>query len=800
MHKDILLKEMIKALDDEILYLKKYGEVSKFVCKNGVLIKNHEDQYVYEFILENPIIFQEDTPISINYGGQTIIGSIAKIEGVKIIIVINQFIGDKVPEIIVIANPYFLLEKLKEKLLEVKEKSDLPFKVLGERKAQIGRVYEFRSDRSNNLNEEQKEALAKSLGSEVIFIWGPPGTGKTHTLVQIIEELILRNKSVLLVSHTNIAVDNAIERLAKNLKEDKNEYYFNGMILRIGMPHINRLFKDFPELNIAHWIEEKSKNLKEELNELIKQKEEKERLMNLYKKIIILMDKFNYEKKESEIIAMQIEKLKERKARLELSIKDLNQEKNILNEKLLLAKTMNPVQRFLRGLIISKLNQRLNEIIETIQNSEVELENTKSELKELQMKSYQLQESINYISNQINNYFKILGNSYPKEKILNEADFLQNQLDDLNKSINNLNEILSNIEKEIISKAIVIGTTLTKVYLDKNINERLFDVLIIDEASIAPIPTIFFSSCLIKEKVIIIGDFKQLAPIAQSDTQEVTKWLKKDIFEVVGITKNIEEGQIDERVVQLREQRRMPEEIIKLVNEIIYYNTLKTGEKNTEEKNIELFVLKSEPFPNKRIIICDTSNINPWSSRDPKGSPFNIYNAFLSVEIAKLAIKNGINDIGIITPYSAQSRLIHKIVISEEELVKSAIDPSSVHRFQGREKQLIIFDLVEGPVRKIKWLNGNEKSDAARLVNVAITRTKAKLIFIANLNYLNRNLTQNSVLKKIIDKAKTKAEIVDSRNFFDFIDIEKKRKNFMICCIILLFIASFIFMSNSGKI
>jgi len=774
MHQNVLLKEMEKALDDEISYLKEHGGSSRFVCRNGILIDHRGNQYVYEFILETPIIFQEDTPIVINYESQRIGGSILRIEGVSIIIALNQAIGEKVPEIIVMANPYFLLEILKEKLKDLEARPlELQLKVFGKQKTQLSKLYNFISKRSGKLNKEQKEALASALGSEVIFIWGPPGTGKTYVLAQIIEELILRGKTILLVSHTNIAVDNALERLSKNLKEDKNELYLNGKILRIGSPHLESLFENYPELDIARWVERKSKDLKDELEKIIKQKEEKKSQQDFYEKIIECFNKLESGENEYKALERQLLKLEKEKEQLESFIGALNRERSDIEKKLSLARNINPLQRLLKGLNISKLNRKLNEIMLIIKDKETELENDINELKELKAKIYQLKESLVSNINRIRNYYKILGSEYTKEEILNEVNSLRKEIANIDIKINNLNEYLNNLERELILESKVIGTTLTKVYLNKNIYDRSFDVMIIDEASMAPMPAIFFACSLIKEKVIVIGDFRQLSPIAQSDSAEVEKWLKRDIFEESGITQNIKVKKLDERVIQLKEQRRMPEEIVQLINEIVYNNTLRTGEKDKKEKNDEIITLRAEPFAGKRIIICDTSSVNPWCGQSVNGSPFNVYQAFLSIELAKIAVRSGVKDIGIITPYTAQSTLIHQLVVDSGEI---CIDPSSIHRFQGREKQLIIFDLVEGPVRKIKWLNGDEESDAIRLINVAITRSKAKLIFVANLQYLNENLSKNSVLKKILERAKNEAEIVDSRKFFDFVDIEKRRK------------------------
>lgn len=67
-----------------------------------------------------------------------------------------------------------------------------------------------------NLNRKQVEAVAKAvLAKDIAFIQGPPGTGKTTVIAEIIWQEIRRNHKcrILLTSQTNLAVDNALERL-----------------------------------------------------------------------------------------------------------------------------------------------------------------------------------------------------------------------------------------------------------------------------------------------------------------------------------------------------------------------------------------------------------------------------------------------------------------------------------------------------------------------------------------------------------------------------------------------------------
>ncbi|KXT18854.1 hypothetical protein AC579_3535 [Pseudocercospora musae] len=65
------------------------------------------------------------------------------------------------------------------------------------------------------LNDSQKEAVQFALASrEVVLIHGPPGTGKTHTLIELILQLLKHKLRLLVCGPSNISVDNIVERLA----------------------------------------------------------------------------------------------------------------------------------------------------------------------------------------------------------------------------------------------------------------------------------------------------------------------------------------------------------------------------------------------------------------------------------------------------------------------------------------------------------------------------------------------------------------------------------------------------------
>jgi hypothetical protein len=74
------------------------------------------------------------------------------------------------------------------------------------------------SPRDPSLNDEKRLVLQKALGvSELLAIGGPPGTGKTTLIAEIILQWLERNSGsrILLASQTHVALDNVLDRIAE---------------------------------------------------------------------------------------------------------------------------------------------------------------------------------------------------------------------------------------------------------------------------------------------------------------------------------------------------------------------------------------------------------------------------------------------------------------------------------------------------------------------------------------------------------------------------------------------------------
>jgi superfamily I DNA and/or RNA helicase len=129
--------------------------------------------------------------------------------------------------------------------------------------------------------------------------------------------------------------------------------------------------------------------------------------------------------------------------------------------------------------------------------------------------------------------------------------------------------------------------------------------------------------------------------------------------------------------------------------------------------------------------------------------------------------------IGIVTPYRAQKTRICKALHAHDLL--RHVHVGTVYSFQSLEYPIVIFDIVEAPEVAIGrfisnvWGERGIAYDATRLINVAHSRARDKLIYIAHLDYINeqnvsvsRRYRQNHVLTQFVNYANAQGH-VDSR-------------------------------------
>ena len=137
----------------------------------------------------------------------------------------------------------YLLEKQYNKFT-VPEKSVLKYylngiNTEGQLKGTVN-IYPF------NFNISQKQAVENVNKSNISVIKGPPGTGKTQTILNIIANLVANNKTIALVSGNNEAIRNVKEKL------DKNGYGF--IVAELGKDeNVIDFFNHLPQIDIRNF-------------------------------------------------------------------------------------------------------------------------------------------------------------------------------------------------------------------------------------------------------------------------------------------------------------------------------------------------------------------------------------------------------------------------------------------------------------------------------------------------------------------------------------------------------------------
>lgn len=101
-----------------------------------------------------------------------------------------------------------------EKLPADEINEDLRDVIVGEKEPGEPERQEVDGWKNEELNDNQRKAVENALGAdEFHLIHGPPGTGKTTTAIEVIQQCIEQDKTVLATAASNTAVDNILEFL-----------------------------------------------------------------------------------------------------------------------------------------------------------------------------------------------------------------------------------------------------------------------------------------------------------------------------------------------------------------------------------------------------------------------------------------------------------------------------------------------------------------------------------------------------------------------------------------------------------
>jgi len=300
----------------------------------------------------------------------------------------------------------------------------------------------------------------------------------------------------------------------------------------------------------------------------------------------------------------------------------------------------------------------------------------------------------------------------------------------------------------------------------------LFDYVIIDEASqcdIASVLPLLYRA----KRAVIIGDPKQLRHISQiSKKQDLALLQKYQVEPIWSYSTNslydLASAKVSgEDIVQLRDHFRSCSDIIDFSNEVFYDGTLRTATKYSGLR------VPTGEKPGIRWIDVKGRIIRPQ-----KGSAFNEAEVKAVVTELERLVKSGYSGtMGVTTPFKLQAQKIHyELEKNHQNLYHALIQKhqfivDTVHKFQGDERDLMLFSAVISAGAPSS--TSNFLSHTGNLFNVAITRARAVLVVVGDhhyclnceIPYLNKFASYYLASKDSEKNAPEKIELPNGREY-----------------------------------
>ena len=750
-----IIENFVSALNIEFEEAKKSNVEKQITLENGERGEQLGSKVLYTFFLDQDLRIgraKDDMPVQLIIGDENVDANIVSVTEKKVTISCDKDFGPILHQATLKIDNSYLIEKLKkvyEEYLETKEGKinlDILKKTLFLKK---GTISEDKPKVSKDtLNTEQFQAVKSSLGSDIVYIWGPPGTGKTHCISKVIEAFYYEKKKVLLVSNTNAAVDIVVKNLGDRLyKKDKD--FDEGSVLRYGDIVNETLLKKYGDyVNVDRAAERLSIKLVEQRREIEKKIDALNKNAEPHKKVV---DAFNL---VDQLTAQNLTNV-ERQSEMEGF---LNKANEMIEDANLSIKNYNKLikEYETKGFFGKMFSEDPQAQESKINSKKGVIENINEKKKSYPAEIRKLKVKINDLENKISHNKKLISG----KNLQKEQKSLQVFLDEIDKhsiEVTKINNQIQEVKSEVFKNCRVLASTATKTYLKlEDFGE--YDVVVIDEASMLMLPQAAYAASLSKEKVILAGDFMQLPPIVSTNDDhsnyEIVEKYLSHAFDFINVEKLI--AKKTNNIITLKRQYRMNDKICSLVNKYFYDGNLIT--------DVSVKTKEYPKFINDNLILVDSSSQNPFCVMPAEGSRYNIVHAGairnLCVYLNEQKLVKDVTSVGVCTPYKAQQIFISDLL---KEFTLNDIVSGTVHRFQGDQKDIIIFDIPESegvyPSNFVKASNTQEQG--SKLMNVAFSRSKDILIVFANINYLQERLPPTSILRNLIVDLQKRGKVID---------------------------------------
>lgn len=550
------------------------------------------------------------------------------------------------------------------------------------------------------FNMSQKEAVENAMRSKISLIEGPPGTGKTQTILNIIANAVMNNETVAVVSNNNTATENVYEKLEKygvsfiaaplGKKENKEKFIDNQ---KIEIPNIESWHMDREEYS------QLKRNLADSENELNQMLESKNKLSVLTAELDELEREYKHYTGGSDHQRTDdiLQEVFLQGADAQAILQQLTEYEYCMENGVHIGFFKKLLWRFrYRIRKFAFLTWNMDTVCESFENLYYikRIAEIQSEIDGLnkRLESYSFDEKMRqYTEDSVRIFKASLARKYHKAKhtCAYTSSDLKFKADEFAKDY-----------PVILSTTYSLTSSLSPDYL--------YDYVIIDEASQVDISTGALAfSCA--KKAVVVGDLKQLPNVVDSETKMKVHSIfsQYDLpeaycYEKHSLLSSVSKVFPSAPRVLLREHYRCHPEIIGFCNKRFYNNELIIMSKASGERPLAVYRTvagnHARGHVNERQIDVIEKEVLP-SLR-------------LSAE----------ENIGIVTPYRRQAETLQHRIDENNENIKS----DTVDKFQGQERTTMIFSTVDNEI-------GAFASDPNRL-NVAVSRAIREFIVVTDGN------------------------------------------------------------------
>ncbi|MBM3238840.1 serine/threonine protein kinase [Candidatus Poribacteria bacterium] len=585
-----------------------------------------------------------------------------------------------------------------------------------------------------SMDEVKQNAVRAALGiKDFLIIEGPPGTGKTMFIVEVVLQNLQRNPDsrILLTSQTHVALDNALEHIHNINPELK--------LVRIGHLGDKRISPGSENLLLENQMERWRQEVLDRGKDFLSRWANARGISQYDIELATILKQLS-----SLLIAIE---------NLEAKLTDLQQKLEVLNSwhaKNLQNKNENIIlseeEISLDGSNIQIHKENSTQQYDYVDSLKEDISLVKSELQSMRKEKKTIQEQLEKME-----WAELSQLSYEDLESW-VADLIRD-----NPDAKKLQKLLSihaewterfgrgkEFHAAFLKRSQVIAGTCIGIAGVKNFQDIEFDRCIVDEASKATATEILVPLSR-SRSWILVGDHCQLPPFEDEAIQN------PELLKQYELTLSDLEETLFNRLLQclsdechkiLMIQHRMVAPIGNLISECFYDGHLKSVYDDTDSCLNTVIPrpvtwLTTSWLPNHHEVSQNSSYENPCEAQVIRRILKNLDLAAQSAgKRYSIAVLNG---------YSAQRRLLEHTLTDRGAWERLNIECNTVDAFQGREADIAIYSVTRSNVEgKIGFLHRRER------LNVALSRGRYGLIIVGDHSFC-RTTSGDSPLKQVLD-------------------------------------------------